>query len=653
MDELIQAGIVRELNEKNDMNSWFVKPVIILPKKDYVKLVLDARYLNSIKDNSNCSWPLEPLQVLMTRINGSYFTSSDLSCAYHQVPLTDEAQKLTSLIVGGRQYTYQVGFYGLKPLPIFFSKLMRYAFRPLIKEKKAINYIDDTLLQSQNKNELIETFREYHYLLRKANLKAAPDNTFFFLRKVNFPGHVVSKDGLSPIASRIDVIKKMKTRDSKTKILGVLGVMGFYSTYIINFHVGAKCPYELANSNDKFQWLPCHEEVFQQLKNKCCHDISNAIPNVNYPFHIHADSSNVGTGCILIQDFPEGKRIVSTNSRVFDKAEQKMSNQHRELCGIISALQTYEFYIIGSPFPLYLYCDHRPILFLWHRKGQLLIRFFKYQVALTKFNNLKIIYTPGSNLAFPDLLSRNVPIDDIKKYQFEHKTIPNDIKLILDNGEQIRYSVLHKDDNNIFQNDCYPVNAQVQGGKKKLINISDRGDFSIEDAPEYFAESCSAIQNITDFFRFGKQINQIKQLSIPDINNENIYEEIPVEISALDDPLENSEWIDLDEGNVENNLLNDLVKAKTEFATKTRSLKLNEPLSLQSEENKSDSLELIAKITDFAKEANLDVETVMQEQCNDTVVIDIKNCIKQNEKPERNKKILTAKKRIKSLYQAI
>ena len=43
MDELIQAGIVRELNEKDDMNSWFVNPVVTLPKKDYVKLVLDAR----------------------------------------------------------------------------------------------------------------------------------------------------------------------------------------------------------------------------------------------------------------------------------------------------------------------------------------------------------------------------------------------------------------------------------------------------------------------------------------------------------------------------------------------------------------------------------------------------------------------------------
>ena len=114
--------------------------------------------------------------------------------------------------------------------------------------------------------------------------------------------------------------------------------------------------------------------------------------------------------------------------------------------------------------------------------------------------------------------------------------------------------------------------------------------------------------------------------------------------------MENSEWLDLFESKVEKNLLNDLVKAKTEFATKTRSLKLIEPLDLQSEENKSDSLQLIAKMTDFAKEANLDVETIMQEQCNDTVMIDIKNCLKQNEKPEKNKKKLYRKEKGSKAY---
>ena len=126
---------MRELNEHDDLNSWFVNPIIILPKKDYGNIVIDARYLNSITDTSNSSWPLEPLQVLMIRLNGAYFKSSDLSCAYHQVPLTEETQKLFSFFVGGRQYTYQVGFYGLKPLPNFCSKLIRYACGPLIKKK--------------------------------------------------------------------------------------------------------------------------------------------------------------------------------------------------------------------------------------------------------------------------------------------------------------------------------------------------------------------------------------------------------------------------------------------------------------------------------------------------------------------------------------
>ena len=90
----------------------------------------------------------------MTRITGTIFSSNDLSSAYNQVPPTQDSQKVTSFIVGSRQYTYQAGFHGLKPLPSFFSKLMRYPFGPLIKRKQAITYIDDTLLQAKTKQEM-------------------------------------------------------------------------------------------------------------------------------------------------------------------------------------------------------------------------------------------------------------------------------------------------------------------------------------------------------------------------------------------------------------------------------------------------------------------------------------------------------------------
>ena len=85
---------------------------------------------------------------------------------------------------------------------------------------------------------------------------------------------------------------------------------------------------------------------------------------------------------------------------------------------------------------------------------------------LTKFHNLKVINTPGTNLVFPDLLSKTVPIADISKYQTEHKTIPNKIKFVLDTGEQINCSVLHREDKITTYNDCYPIIAQLHGGKK-------------------------------------------------------------------------------------------------------------------------------------------------------------------------------------------
>ena len=154
IDELTQAGITRELDEHDDMNGWFLKPIITLPKKDYVKLVIDARYLNSITDTSTSSRPLEPIQALRTRLNDSYFTSNNHVCAYHEM------------------------------------------------------------------------------------------------------------------------------------------AMGFYSIYVINFHIDAKPLYDLKWGDLNFEWEKEHEKVFNIVKEKIARDTSLAILNAKYPFHIHADSSN-------------------------------------------------------------------------------------------------------------------------------------------------------------------------------------------------------------------------------------------------------------------------------------------------------------------------------------------------------------------------
>ena len=61
-------------------------------------------------DLTSYSWPLEPVQMIMTRVNGKFFSVSDLSCAYHQVPISPETQKLTSFMIGGDNTLIPEGF---------------------------------------------------------------------------------------------------------------------------------------------------------------------------------------------------------------------------------------------------------------------------------------------------------------------------------------------------------------------------------------------------------------------------------------------------------------------------------------------------------------------------------------------------------------
>ena len=140
------ADIIREMGDDDEMGSLFVDPIIRSPKNDYVKLVIDAGYLNSVTDLTNYSWPLELVQMTMTTVNGKVFSVSELSRSYHRVPLGPETQKSTSLVIGGKQYTYTRRFYGFCGLPNFLNQPMKVYFNPLIKERPVVTYIDDTIM---------------------------------------------------------------------------------------------------------------------------------------------------------------------------------------------------------------------------------------------------------------------------------------------------------------------------------------------------------------------------------------------------------------------------------------------------------------------------------------------------------------------------
>ena len=169
------------------MGSIINNPVIILPEGDTVKLIIDARYLNSITDLPNYSWPLEPEQMLLTRLDGVYYTTSDLASFYNQAPLSENIKKLTSFVVHGKQYRFERGFYGLCGLPNVFSRIMTIHSAEMIAVKKAITYIDDVILQAKTKKDMWENLESYFQCLRSSGLKATPNKTNKFFEKSSIP----------------------------------------------------------------------------------------------------------------------------------------------------------------------------------------------------------------------------------------------------------------------------------------------------------------------------------------------------------------------------------------------------------------------------------------------------------------------------------
>ena len=172
-----------------------------------------------------------------------------------------------------------------------------------MKKRQAKYYIDDTVMQSQNKGQMFSIIHEYHDLLGKTGLKAAPEKTYLFRKKVKFSGHVFSSEGIQPIAERVKHQKDLESPECKGDVMKVLGCFGYYGWLHQKTPHGQQMFYDLIRNLTSLHWTEEHEKIFQTIKDRISEDTILAIPSTEYPFHIHVDSSNVGTGCNLIQPF--------------------------------------------------------------------------------------------------------------------------------------------------------------------------------------------------------------------------------------------------------------------------------------------------------------------------------------------------------------
>nr|GFA25962.1 putative reverse transcriptase domain-containing protein [Tanacetum cinerariifolium] len=174
--------------------------------------------------------------------------------------------------------------------PVVFMDLVNRVCKPYL-DKFVIVFIDDIPIYSRNKEEHANHLRIILELLRKEKLYAKFSKCDFWIRTVQFLGHLIDSQGLHVDPAKIKAIKNWASPTTPTEIRQFLGLADYYRRFIKDFSKIAKSLTILTQKDKKFVWGEYQEMAFQILKQKLCEALILDLQEGNNDFVVYCDAS--------------------------------------------------------------------------------------------------------------------------------------------------------------------------------------------------------------------------------------------------------------------------------------------------------------------------------------------------------------------------
>ena len=149
------------------------------------------------------------------------------------------------------------------------------------------------------------TFHTSAWYLRNlgtANLSMKKSKCNFFLKEIQYLGHILSATGIPPLPSKTHAIQHMNPPTMPKQVRAFLGLVGYYRKFIKGFTKIAKPLTLLTRQQVKFQWTPEHQVAFVHLKDAIVQAPILHYPNPNKTYMLYTDASDDTCGAQLSQD---------------------------------------------------------------------------------------------------------------------------------------------------------------------------------------------------------------------------------------------------------------------------------------------------------------------------------------------------------------
>lgn len=371
------------------------------------RVCLDPRRLNKqLLDTDN--FPLPLITDIIEKVSGhKYFSTVDLSQAYHRMPVDPKSQPLTAFSYGGKQYMFARAPFGLKPLTSIFQRGMS----RLLGDLPYVGiYVDDIIIFSKTKEDHLVHVQVVLERLTEAKLIVNREKSHFMSTEVLLLGFIVNEFGKKINYEKLANVHLWAYPTNKKMIQRYLGLFNYFRIFIPLYSTITAPLDRLRNARGTFVLNDIQKKCFDSIRNLIAQAPVLSFPDFSLRFYVATDASNVGIGIVLYQ-LPNGEsdpttvNYISFQARSLHKHERNYPAYKKELLGIIFALMKFHHYLWGRKFTLYT--DHRPLTYL-HEQKELPQILTNWKETLFNYD-FDCIYRPGLLNVIPDALSRAFP----------------------------------------------------------------------------------------------------------------------------------------------------------------------------------------------------------------------------------------------------
>ena len=404
LKELLAKGFIQP-----SMSPW-CSPIVFVRKKDgTLRMCIDYRNLNRV--TKKAKYPIPRTDETLERIGGNrFFSTLDLKSGYHQIAMDPASIEKTAFGSRFGQFEYLVMPFGLCNAPATFMAEMNSLFK---NDAHVVVYMDDILIMSKTKEDHLAHIRQVMFKLQEKGFKVNPKKCRFLQTSVEFLGHVVTADGISPTPSRVECIKNWPIPTNISELRAFLGLANYYRKFIAGFSSMAAKLWDLTSTNAEFVWTSAHTEEFQKLKEAFKQSLMLSYPDTEKPFIIETDASASGIGGVLLQVDNNGhERPVAFESHKLTDAQRKYSAYELELYGLLHNLKKFRCYVEGTNFTVRT--DHKALISIFNeRSGDLPAPLTRWLNEIALYQPFQIEFKAGRENIPADVLSRRGTTENV------------------------------------------------------------------------------------------------------------------------------------------------------------------------------------------------------------------------------------------------